>query len=849
MKTKCLPAWTIRGLFVCSLALTVNQAVAALTTNSWSDGSSKWELGVKWSAGVPSLADTIDLISGGIPVGPRTITIDADTVASNAINSCLTVNNVTVTGSAMAPNTLFLNNANNPPGPAPLTVLGNLDVLIHGGLSITNSRVIVEGAPGASGGLYIDGGFGILQTDSLLFTTNAYIGNTTFGNFTMSGGTWDSATLYIGVQGGSQGTLTISGGTLTINDAVPGSPPFILGAGFNATGTVWMTGGQVNVTNNSISLGFPGVGQMTISNGTFTIGDLDVGDFGGQGTFTLAGGTVTVQNSGLIIIGHSSTNAAMWLTGGELNTTAGTSVFVGDSGTGQMTVSNAVWLASDIGVGQQFGDLGTLTVAGGTITTPDSLDIGTFGGSGTVWLVNGSISVNSSLTVSEGAGVGQLTVSNGTLQAVFLDMNGLGTLTVAGGTSTILNLTVSDALQSTSEVWMTGGQLTVGDSVVGGAQVGQMTISNGTWNTSTLVVGNNGGAEGTLTMAGGTTTLSSTFDIGEFASATGAVWLTGGQLTTTNSEVLVGFSGVGRMTASSGKWDAMLVGLGIEPNSQGTLIISGTQVTVTNGFGRIVVGNTGTGQMSVLGGAVLAQTMLVGNFNSPQGELTMGNGSMTILSNVTVGDCFSNGFGTVEMSGGTLYVTNAAHNAVLEVQNGYFFLDGGSLVVDKLVITNGCSAFFEHNGGTLSVGTLILDPNGDADGDGLPNGWEQAHGLDPLSPNGNNGPDGDPDGDGFNNLQEYLAGSDPQNPLSTPLQITPPPFAFTSIQRSNNNIVLNWTTVPGWTNQLQASPIASSNGFINLGPQMFITTTATNYTDIGGATNKPARFYRIRLVP
>ncbi|HUJ08454.1 MAG TPA: hypothetical protein VL171_00365, partial [Verrucomicrobiae bacterium] len=189
--------------------------------------------------------------------------------------------------------------------------------------------------------------------------------------------------------------------------------------------------------------------------------------------------------------------------------------------------------------------------------------------------------------------------------------------------------------------------------------------------------------------------------------------------------------------------------------------------------------------------------------------------------------------------------------------NGLFLLGGGTLVVDKLVVTNGCYGVFDNFSGTVTVGTLVLDPNGDADGDGLPNWWEQAHGLDPLSSIGNDGPDGDPDGDGYSNWEEYEAGSDPQNPLSTPLQITPQSLQITSIAVQGNNIVLTWTAAGGSTNQVQVSPgdaggVYSTNGFVNLGPQLIISgsgSVATNYTDTGGATNKPARYYRVRLVP
>ncbi len=60
-------------------------------------------------------------------------------------------------------------------------------------------------------------------------------------------------------------------------------------------------------------------------------------------------------------------------------------------------------------------------------------------------------------------------------------------------------------------------------------------------------------------------------------------------------------------------------------------------------------------------------------------------------------------------------------------------------------------------------------------------------------------------------------------------------------------------TGTGNTNALQRATGAADGSYTNDFTDIFFVTNAvsvvTNYLDIGAATNFPARFYRVRLVP
>jgi rhamnogalacturonan endolyase len=106
----------------------------------------------------------------------------------------------------------------------------------------------------------------------------------------------------------------------------------------------------------------------------------------------------------------------------------------------------------------------------------------------------------------------------------------------------------------------------------------------------------------------------------------------------------------------------------------------------------------------------------------------------------------------------------------------------------------------------------------------------------------------DPDGDGQNNQAEFLAGTDPTNSASG--------LRILSISPRSNDILIIWATAGGRTNAVQAADGDGTGGyntnFTDISVPIIISgggDAATNYLDVGGETNIPARYYRVRLVP
>ena len=402
-------------------------AHAALTTNNWSNAASgtwNWVNASNWLLGLaPNINQSAILITNGAGVSKfesRTVTVDSTTVAQPVT---MTVSNVFISapgiGLKAAHNTLFLNNAGLV---TPLKITGSLSIANNGTVTITNSLLIVGyPAPFNGNGVFIDGALQ-LQSGSLIATSTVdfVVGEVGVGQMTVLNGTWQAATVVVGDLSGSQGMLTLDGGASAVNYLA-----ISLEQGVN--GSVLVTGGTLSTAEADI--GYDGPGQMTISGGTWLAGNVNVGTWtddilgNGQGTLTVAGGITVVDGTGVLLNGfniayENGTTGFVWMTGGQLITT-NTSTYVGHSfdGFGQMVVSNGAWQARDLTVGA--GGLGTFRLVGGTTTISSNLVLGdcTDGSVGLVHLAGGT------LYVTNATHTAVVDIENGTLT-----INGGGTL-------------------------------------------------------------------------------------------------------------------------------------------------------------------------------------------------------------------------------------------------------------------------------------------------------------------------------------------------------------------------------------------------------------------------------------
>lgn len=672
---------------------------------------------------------------------------------------------------------------------------------------------------GCAGGDYLM----TIAAGGIVFNNDGYIGyqDTSAGNAVMvtdAGSVWSNrATLYVG-DFGPANRLTITNGGRVYS-----------GTGVLGSGT----------TANSNAVVVTGGGSVWSNASTFYIGE-----FGAANQYmAIENGGAVYDSQGYIGMDTASSNNSVLVTGnGSLwNNTAG--LVVGAWGPGNwLVITNGAEVCSDgsiVGTGDSSSN-NTVVVTGG----------------GTVWSNRGDLAFaayDNQVLVLDG---GSVYCRDGRLGDD--DAGGNNRVTVCGPGAIWnirTNLYVSHFGVSNQLLIVDGGVVndeigTLGYAASSSNNTVLVAGAGSVWNNRTsLQVGLNGSGNTLIISNGATVSASSNVIVGVGTSASGnCLTVMGGALAATNA------SGKCRLNVY-----------------RGTFTLNGGRVDtdvllVTNGANGVIVFNSGdlrcrdaivdNGQAFAVGNGLEAASYSVHG-----GTNYFANG-LLIRTNATL-----SGYGTVDgnvlvqgqavvdgaMSGSSLalqgitvaadassglhFTGSVTNNGMLVAVNGGVLDVFGPMVNNGIIdIIDGSTNFhstFVNNG-------MVVDATGDADGDGLPNGWERAHGLNVYSATGEDGTAGDPDGDGLNNMNEYCAGTDPTNAQSV--------LAATAIHVIFSGIRVEWKGGTDVWQYLERADNLSATGtqwrtiFTNSPP----TTLATNVVD-ASATNRTS-FYRIKTV-
>jgi hypothetical protein len=658
MKTKLLSAL--------ALSLALAATARAETTNSWVDGDGKWEAATNWSLGVsPSLTGQSVIVIAN--AGNNTVTIDATTaITTNSFGSTLIISNLLVQGFGSDTNTLFLNNAS-----AGTTIRNNCTISANGALLLANSTIEIRSALTMNGEMLLRAGGTVLTTNS----SANLVGFGGVGNVTLlPNSLWRAIAPNVGTLGGT-GTLTINGGTLeTVGVGLDLGVQ--VASAIDSTGTVWVNDGTIVATRSASTIGI-GRGSLILSNGFVHTSSIYVGRIQGPGNLTVAGGSL--RSTGFLDVGVQGGTGDVFVTGGELvvtNTGAGFAIgtiFLGENGLGRMTISNGTVIARNLVIATNDVARGELNLVGGNLvilSDSNGLLLGqTPQGTGIVTVAGGEITATNSPTVIGSFGTGIMTISSGTVVASDLVLcartNTHGLLRISEGLMLVQNnLSVAVSSISSGRVELLGGILMV-DGIIG--------------------IGNDGtttgcGGDGTMTVSNSVVTARSIL-LGSADCGQGELAVQSGGSVNVST----------RLASNNGLLDGGM--------------INGPDATLS-------VGEDHVASFTISNGVATFRTAYVG-FNNT-GTLTMPGGMMSV-SNMVVGDCGASVTGVVVINGGSLFVTNASGNAVLQVSGGTMTLMSGRLTVDSLV-TNACGHFVRL-GGTLrvgGVGTITVSSTADS---------------------------------------------------------------------------------------------------------------------------------------
>ena len=495
----------------------------------------------------------------------------------------------------------------------------------------------------------------------------------------------------------STGSLTIDGGSLTVNGFAQG---------------VAVEGGTLSVING-------GTLQVGPTSGFF--GDLLVAS---NMVISGPGSTVTVSAGGFTGIGLFGPGALTISNGGVLNSQGGAEVdsFFGGPATVVVTGAGSQWNIGGLGLsvgGGTTGGPGTLTISGGGVVNTNVAFIGDNVDGSSFVLVTGTGSrLNATVGLSigdSGCGcgplVGTLTIADGgVVEAADTRILAGSTLRLGTGTlgGTLITPTILNdgAIVANFTDSVTLAADISGSGTLSKAGTGKLILSgNSSYSGGTTVTGGtlsmtNGNAVGTglLTLGGGTTLqLDGTFAVANNIGVAGLAQfdVTTGNTATVNGGIVNALASPAPPGTLEKTGTGTLVLTGANTYSGGTLISSGVLQATNNGA-------VGSGAVTLNGGTFQAGANAL-NFtnafalNSAGGMIDTNGFALTISGNIT------NGTGSgplIKTGAGTLTLTG------LSSYSGATGVNAGTLQAGAANVFAPTSAFTVAGGATLNLNSF-----------------------------------------------------------------------------------------------------------------------------------------------
>jgi uncharacterized repeat protein (TIGR01451 family) len=289
-------------------------------------------------------------------------------------------------------------------------------------------------------------------------------------------------------------------------------------------------------------------------------------------------------------------------------------------------------------------------------------------------------------------------------------------------------------------------------------------------------------------------------------------------LTVTNGQA-ASFTVVASGTDLAYQWRFNGVAIGGATNAE--LVIFSAQFSDQGGYTVLVRNQAGevtsaVATLTVVGSPIVLQPPL------SQGVVTGGTVTLSLLAEGTLPIGYRWRRGAVTVANQVL----DSHQSFLTLTN-FQPSDAG---LYSVVLTNA----FNPVPGTLSP-AASLTLLGDADSDGMPDIWEEQHGLNPASAS-----DAllDADGDGMTNREEYLAGTDPKDPND---------FLKVSLSAGGSvaggSVALSFTVASNLTYTVQY--LTNLNGGLWRNLTDLVARPARHAETIEDTTNSLRRYYRL----